>query len=468
MTVYVCVPLLLLLALAANAFRQPVIGIRTPPQLVRESLRMTSTITPTPARDDKLKFGLGNFAFSLLPLSPEAVGRRKTLFTEIVKDTVWTLDQVQGIINVNVPVRCTIIKLEEGGLFINNPVAPTKECIEMVKNLESEHGPVKYITLSSLALEHKGTAGAFSANFPKSSVYVQSGQYAFPLDLPTQLFFPFGKTVKTIPQNSADAPWGNEIDHKCLGVLKPKGVGGFAETAYFHRATKTLLVTDAVVKVEDEAPAILQEDPRALLYHARDDMLEFVTDTPSNRRKGWRRMLLFGLTFQPEGIDIKDTFAAAKMLDKVAPEMKALGDGAIPYDGGFYPWEWIKDEQPNFKALQGGLLVAPILQKLILNREPERVMEWVDAVAEWPFQRIIPAHLSNNVKAGPKDFKAAFDFLFEPKSSNNVPAFLAPILGQSNTRGAQPLQADVQFLDDVSKQLTEANVLFEEAPKLKR
>ena len=48
-------------------------------------------------------------------------------------------------------------------------------------------------------------------------------------------------------------------------------------------------------------------------------------------------MVLFGLTFQPSGIKVKDTFDAIKMLDKVTPEMKKLGEGAIPYDGGLYP-----------------------------------------------------------------------------------------------------------------------------------
>ncbi len=49
-----------------------------------------------PKYDNKLKFGLGSIAFSLLPLSPESVGRRKTLMTEVVKDKIYTLDQVQG------------------------------------------------------------------------------------------------------------------------------------------------------------------------------------------------------------------------------------------------------------------------------------------------------------------------------------------------------------------------------------
>ena len=122
-----------------------------------------------------------------------------------------------------------------------------------------------------------------------------------------------------------------------MGPLKPPGAGGFGDTAFFHIATKTLLVTDAVVRVDDEPPAIIQDDPRALLYHARDTQTDIVADSPENRRKGWRRLVLFALTFQPSGINVLDTFEAIKGLNKVDPEMKKLGAGAIPYDGGLYP-----------------------------------------------------------------------------------------------------------------------------------
>ena len=154
-----------------------------------------------------------------------------------------------------VPVRSTVIRLSGGGLFVNNPVAPTQECIELMRELESKCGPVKYIVLSSLALEHKGTTGAFAANFPASSVYVQPGQYSFPVNLPVNFFFPFGKKIREIPSNSSEAPWYGDIDHAILGPLRPPGIGGFAETAFFHRPSKTLLVTDAIVKVARAPPA---------------------------------------------------------------------------------------------------------------------------------------------------------------------------------------------------------------------
>ena len=127
---------------------------------------------------------------------------------------------------MNVPVRATIIKLRDGGLFINNPVATTPECVEYVRALEAEHADVKYIVLSSLAIEHKGTSGIFSSYFKKSVVYVQPGQYAFPVNLPTVFFYPLGKVIKDIPRSSKDAPWGDEIDHHILGPLLPPGMLG--------------------------------------------------------------------------------------------------------------------------------------------------------------------------------------------------------------------------------------------------
>lgn len=215
-------------------------------------------------------------------------------------------------------------------------------------------------------------------------------------------------------------------------------------------------------------------------------MLEEVTDTKENRRKGWRRMVLFGLTFQPAGIDILPLSEAIAMRGSVSPEMKALGEGAVPFDGGLYPWRWVKDDKPNFKALQGGLLVAPILQKLILNREPERVLAWADEVARWPIRRIIPAHLANNIVLGSDggaEFRRAFDFLEEGGSNSGdgfggiLDTFLGVLGvggkdkgkgGRSGGRAPTGDAADTKLLSDVSENLTKSGVLFPEAPLVRR
>jgi hypothetical protein len=69
------------------------------------------------------------------------------------------------------------------------------------------------------------------------------------------------------------------------------------------------------------------------------------------------------------------------------------------YSSGVYPWDWVGDDIASFNALKGGLLVAPILQQLILNREPIEVLDFADEVAKWPFKRIIPAHFKVSLGA---------------------------------------------------------------------
>ena len=210
-------------------------------------------------------------------------------------------------LNVQVPLRMTIIRLAGGGLFVYDPVAATQECLGLVQELVDKYGPVKHIVLGSVAIEHKVYAGVFAQKFRSAKVWVQPGQYSFPSNLPdTFLGFPPGRT-QTIPSSPAEAPdeWTKDFDFLTLGPLISKD-GAFGETVFFHKATKTLLVTDTVVEVSDEIPAIYNSDHRPLLYHARDTVTDIVQDTPEVRKKGWKRILLFGLFFTPCAINIKD------------------------------------------------------------------------------------------------------------------------------------------------------------------
>jgi hypothetical protein len=105
--------------------------------------------------------------------------------------------------------------------------------------------------------------------------------------------------------------------------------------------------------------------------------------------------------------------------------MKSLGVGGVP--GSLYPWTWHDNDADlvNFNAIsQGGkLFCPPILTKLILDREPQKTLEWVDRITKrFEFTHVIPGHLNNYVKAGPKEFSAAFDPLrSNPKDGRVYP-----------------------------------------------
>lgn len=207
--------------------------------------------------------------------------------------------------------------------------------------------------------------------------------------------------------------WAVDIDYETLGPLRFQSVGAYSETAFFHKPTKSLIVTDCVCSVTADPPKIIQEDPRALLFHARDSIEDVVVDDVPTRRKGWRRMVQFGLVFFPSQIDVVPFGRAIRESNSIDPSMKSLGEGAVP-GGTLYPWTWHDNDVDltNFNAISqnGKLFCPPILTKLILDRERGRTLEWVDRItSRFDFTHVIPGHLNNYVKADKKEFERAFD-----------------------------------------------------------
>ncbi|MCY7285366.1 MAG: DUF4336 domain-containing protein, partial [Cyanobacteria bacterium CAN_BIN43] len=201
----------------------------------------------------------------MVPLYPYS--QRRTLRTEVVKDRIWTFDQLQGILYVAVPIRMTVVRLDEGGLLVYAPVAPTPECIRLVEELVAQHGSVKYIILPTVSgLEHKVFVGPFARKFPQAQVYVAPNQWSFPISLPLSwLGFPIGRT-HVLPEQSHEAPFGKQFDYAILTI--DLGLGTFGEVAFFDRRSQTLLVTDTVLVVPEDPPAIVRLNLDALMFHA--------------------------------------------------------------------------------------------------------------------------------------------------------------------------------------------------------
>jgi hypothetical protein len=343
-----------------------------------------------------------NFWFTV-PLYPYS--KRRTLRREVVRDTIWTFDQLQGLLYTIVPIRMTVVKLEAGGLLVYAPVAPTRECIALLKELVAAHGEVKYIILpTSSGLEHKVFVGPFARCFPQAQVFVAPNQWSFPINLPLSwLGFPKHRT-HVLPDDRSKAPFADEFDYAILDFNL--GRGSFAEVAFFHRRSHTLLVTDSVVSVPEDPPAIAQLDPYPLLFHARDHALEVPEDNDINRRKGWQRIALFALYFRPSPLE------TVGLRQALSDAWKAPDRSKRSYFG-LFPFRWKETWQNSFKALrgEGRPFVAPILQTLILIQAPQQVLKWADQVAKWDFHQIIPCHFDAPVKASPHQFRQAFAFL---------------------------------------------------------
>ena len=341
----------------------------------------------------------------LLPIYP--YGRRRTLRREVVPKQIWVFEQIQGIFYVVTPVRMTVIRLQEGGLFVYAPIAPTKECIRLLRELEAEHGDVKYIIHpTSSGLEHKVFVGPFARKCPKATIFVAPSQWSFPLNLPSSwLGIPSSRTQ--VLSESQQPPFADEFDFSILNPVN-LNLGYFQEIAMVHKNTQTLLVTDCLVSIPSHPPDVVQMEPYPLLFHAKNHAKDDVFDDTENRQKGWQRITLFSFYFRSGALRVKGLFQTLK-------EAKLSGDRTAKNYFGLYPFDWQSNWQESFESLSSGgrLLVAPILRNLILNRQPQDVLSWVDEIASWNIQQIIPCHLEAPIAASGEEIKVAFSFLKE-------------------------------------------------------
>ncbi|CAL1392223.1 unnamed protein product [Linum trigynum] len=324
--------------------------------------------------DGRFYFNFTGFPFPLGPFL-----NRRTIRTEAVKGSIWLFEQEQalGFSSVSTNIRMTVIKLKSGGLWVHAPIAPTKECIQLLKDLDA---PVEYIILPTFAYEHKIFVGPFSRKFPNANIWVAPRQWSWPLNLPLEFFGIFG--AKTLKDEDLSTPWADDIEQKVLSAPEV-GLGPYVEVAFYHKRSRSLLVTDAVIFVPRKPPDCIGKD--SLLASAKNGLAvkilskgkevseEPVVDNPMNRQKGWERMVLQILFLGPSNL---------------------------------------LEPNASFAQMSQKLIVSPIVKTLVFSKVPEKVRDWIDRIGkDWRFKRIIPAHFAAPVNASRSDFMAAFAFL---------------------------------------------------------
>jgi len=275
---------------------------------------------------------------------------KETLRTELVPGRIWGFEQCIALLSVSTNIRMTAVRLRDGTLWVSAPISPTRQCLRQLDEL----GEVAHLVVPSNALEHKASLAEFARIYPRASIWVTPGQSESLIGVPA--------TSRVLGQGSPP-PWLDELDFKIFYVAPPV-TDTFAEAAFFHKETRTLLVTDCALKLPPSPPKVLES---------------------------------YGYDGAPRAISPEEW------------RYKAIAFNFVTARG---------QDDADFDALaRAPAIVNPLLRFLVYRRCPTQAAEWVQDVASWPFERIVPAHLQAPFSCTPAQFLDAFGFLFGRQSS---------------------------------------------------
>ena len=348
----------------------------------------------------------------LFPLYP--YGRKRTIFRELVPNQIWSFEQLQGIYYVAVPVRLLVVRVKNE-LMIINPLPPTDELLRDIDVLVKKIGPVKTIVLPTASgLEHKIGLPALARAFPNAKIWVCPGQFSFPFQLPFDwLGIPSDRTNILLADGF---PYEDYCEWISLGPIDI-GLARFQEICCFHKPSKSLLVTDALVGIEETPPELFDLDPTPLLFHSREKGSEELIDTPMARRKGWLRLVLFASYLMPEKLEI--------------PKIKEIfGNSFKPNlrnkraHFGIYPFSWQKGWELSAMKIVGKktplIQIAPVLERLVFPRARKAYISWLNKVESLQgISWLISAHYCGKVRFSKYEIKSLKDKINKSDWANN-------------------------------------------------
>lgn len=162
---------------------------------------------------------------------------------------IWIVDSGPlSVMGIPVPVRMTVIQLGNGGLLLHSP---TRFVFELRKQLE-QIGPIVHLVAPNSAhwtfltewQNHVQGASTWAAPGLRHRAQVRRAGVRIDDDLAA----------------AAPEAWSKDLDQ----VLVP-GAGGFTEVAFYHKNSRTMVLTDLVVNLEPEKlPFIIRPAARLL------------------------------------------------------------------------------------------------------------------------------------------------------------------------------------------------------------
>jgi len=185
--------------------------------------------------------------------------------------------------------------------------------------------------------------------------------------------------------------------------------------AFFHKRSRTLLVTDSVLSVPEDPPAIVN---RIIVSRKTMRSRSSRTTRQAAARDGSASLLPL-LATECAGNELGQAFRDA---------LKAPDRSKQAYFG-LFPFRWKITGSSHLMPGVWTFVCGTILQTFILNQAPRKTLDWADKVANWDFQRIVTCHFphpgrSASVSAGVRFLESS------PHSCELVRKWMRPYPGR--------------------------------------
>lgn len=151
-----------------------------------------------------------------------------------VAEDVWIVDgPIIRFYGMPFPTRMTVIKLKSGGIWVHSPTGDDQKLMEEVANL----GPVEALVAPNWI--HYAWVPDWQKRFPEAKTWVAPGV--------VKRAESRGLSLGTCFALENEDPWSEEIRTRII-----EGHRIHREAVFFHRPSKTLVLTDLIENFEKE------------------------------------------------------------------------------------------------------------------------------------------------------------------------------------------------------------------------
>jgi hypothetical protein len=138
------------------------------------------------------------------------------------------------VLGIALPIRMTVVRLAAGDLWLHSPTRCTRELSDRLER----HGRVRYLIAPNIA--HWLFLREWQRNHPDAVTFAAPGLRE------RRQMRGSGVRIDYVLSNEAPLPWAGEIEQVVVRGL------GFSEVDFYHRPSRTLVITDLVQNLETE------------------------------------------------------------------------------------------------------------------------------------------------------------------------------------------------------------------------